>query len=52
VELQLGPDRVAHKNIAAPRDFVQKDLDTISRAAADLYATFAQIHLQIDDDAI
>ena len=32
--------------------FVQKDLDTVSRARADLHATLAQIRLHIDDDAI
>lgn len=32
--------------------FAQTDLDTLSRAHIDLYATFAQRYLQIDDDAI
>jgi hypothetical protein len=40
------------KNIAESRDFLQNDLDTLSRAGSDLRATFAQIQLQIDDDAI
>jgi hypothetical protein len=48
----LGPDRVGRKNIVESRDFVQKDLDTLWRARADLHATLAQIDLQIDDDGI
>jgi len=49
---ELGPDRVARKNIAESRDFMQKDLDTLSRTHADLHATPAQIHLHIDEEAI
>ena len=36
---EFGPDRVARTNIAEPRDFLQKDLDTCSRERADLHVS-------------
>lgn len=49
---RLGPDRVARKNIGDRSVFLQKDLDTLSRARADLHTRLAEIRLQIDDDGV
>jgi hypothetical protein len=49
--VRLGPDRSREKNIIQSSDSVQKDLDTLSQAHANLHARRPEIHLQIDDDA-